>query len=390
MTGQIRTAVIRTRDLIERPDNTRQPDEGLIESIRADGLWTPILVGSDMVIADGHRRLRALRIIGEAHARCEVHESLTGDELRALRAEIDTNDKRQQFTPLELAKRARRLEELTFGPAAKARQEATRARPGEQIGDHIGGGSADPPPIDDGGKARDLAAVDAGLAPKTYARIRAIQNAAANEQLPPEVRAVAEEALADIERTGKVAPANQKVIAAKKAAGVTRKGRSKRAEQIRPLAADGMTANQIAARLDMTATHVHQVCKAQGIDILNKEWMPSADRADQIRPLAARGMSSRQISAEIGISEQQIYQVCKVHGIEVPADAAIKRTRRQDSTRIIRETIYGLEGTRIALDLVDWPHVHAGPDDLQAWVTSLDESFKSLKQMRTRLKEMTQ
>lgn len=343
--SQIRFATVAVRDLTPQKHNTRTASESLIETIRQDGLHEPLTVSPSLTITGGHRRYRAVQILGWETVPVIIDERLGSDEEYAVRTELTLNEEREPFTALERAELARRLEVLVHGPAAKARQEASQAQPGNDLASKSrtenGGGPQEPPPFGNG-KARDAAAREAGMSPTTYRRITTVRNATKDDTLPDDVRAVAAQALQDIEAGGAIAPAYDKVRQAKK---------------------DSRPANG---------------------------WTPSAERAEQIRALAAKALSTRQIAERIGIGEPRIRVICKAEGIEVPADKIIGRTRRHDPNRILFQTVHALEGVRDSLNLVDWDAVDWDSHPVKDWVDSLTASIKSLNQMRNKVKEQTQ
>lgn len=205
--SQIRFATVAVRDLTPQKHNTRTASESLIETIRQDGLHEPLTVSPSLTITGGHRRYRAVQILGWETVPVIIDERLGSDEEYAVRTELTLNEEREPFTALERAELARRLEVLVHGPAAKARQEASQAQPGNDLASKSrtenGGGPQEPPPFGNG-KARDAAAREAGMSPTTYRRITTVRNATKDDTLPDDVRAVAAQALQDIEAGGAI------------------------------------------------------------------------------------------------------------------------------------------------------------------------------------------
>lgn len=98
------------------PDNPRQ-DIGditeLADSIREQGLLQPLVVArreeGDFIVVVGHRRLAALKHLGETHAECQIRE-FDGTKGR-IEAMIVENLHREGLTPLEEARAYRTLTE---------------------------------------------------------------------------------------------------------------------------------------------------------------------------------------------------------------------------------------------------------------------------------------
>lgn len=112
--------------------------------------------------------------------------------------------------------------------------------------------------------------------------------------------------------------------------------------------------------------------------------MTSLQRVVRAREMAAEGCTSRQIGEAIGVRAMGDFKAR--HRIEVPADAVVGKTRRHDTNRIIRETVYALDGAASALDLIDLDAVDL--DQVEGWVTSLSSSLRSLNRLHKQLKEM--
>ena len=112
------------------------------------------------------------------------------------------------------------------------------------------------------------------------------------------------------------------------------------------------------------------------------------DRAALITDLARQGYSSRQMPSRVGISEETIRDIAREHGIEIPADKAIRKTRRHDSNRIAAETVASLEGLAMGVDLIDYTELDAA--EKAHWADSLTHSLKTLNRFAKQIKETTQ
>jgi len=108
-------------------------------------------------------------------------------------------------------------------------------------------------------------------------------------------------------------------------------------------------------------------------------------RRELIGEFAAHGLSSAQIGERLGIAEDRVRQVAREHSITIRADAVLGRTRRPDSTRIVRETVHALEGLAMSVELAD----PAGLDPAEAteWATSMTRSIRLLSRFLRQMKE---
>lgn len=115
--------------------------------------------------------------------------------------------------------------------------------------------------------------------------------------------------------------------------------------------------------------------------------MTPADRRLKIKELAKKGYSSRQIAPMVGYARDDIVRrIAKQLGIKIPADAVIGKSKKHDSTKIVNETISGLEGTVMAINLVNFEDVDL--DSLDYWLSSLKASMQSLTEFHKRMKEL--
>jgi ParB family chromosome partitioning protein len=185
--------------------------EGLAASINERGLLQPIGLTPDHTLLFGERRLRACRDhLGWREIPAYV---ITGhDDLAArLAVERDENLHRMNLVPSEQVAMARRLT-TALAPEAAERQIATQAQAGEKVGGQAhrarlqGGGTTDHPLRS---KTRDQVAKAVGTSPR---RLRAAREVVEAESHPdPEVRAVATQMRAEMDRTGEVEPAQRRV-----------------------------------------------------------------------------------------------------------------------------------------------------------------------------------
>jgi ParB/RepB/Spo0J family partition protein len=178
--------------------------DALAASIDRLKLMQPIVVTGDNRLVAGLRRLEAVRKLGWSTIPVHVvHDR--DDALTLLRAEYDENTCRKDFTPSEAVAIGKALEELER-PKAQERQEASRTKKGEKVGDAQGGGNL-PPRSGDRGKTRERVAAAVGMSGKTYDKAKKVVEAAEkdSERLGP----VKEE----MDRTGNVDRAFRETLA---------------------------------------------------------------------------------------------------------------------------------------------------------------------------------
>jgi transposase len=111
-------------------------------------------------------------------------------------------------------------------------------------------------------------------------------------------------------------------------------------------------------------------------------------RRKLIGELAGHGMSSRQIADQLGIGDHRVRAVAREHGIAIPADAVLGRTRRLDSSRIVRQTAHALEGLVMGVELAD--PAELDPAEAAAWVASITCSTRALSRFARQIKEAFQ
>jgi ParB/RepB/Spo0J family partition protein len=100
--------------------------EELMADIADHGLDHPIEVLPDGAVIDGHQRLRAIERLGWSKVRVLVRHDLEGDPTAVELRMIEANTHRRQLDPLDRARLARRLMEIT------------RQRRGQPCGDEPG------------------------------------------------------------------------------------------------------------------------------------------------------------------------------------------------------------------------------------------------------------
>lgn len=193
----------------------------LMESMQRFGLLQPVTITPDGYLICGYRRLEAARSLGWSTLRVWVRSGVS-DKLSRLLAERDENITHKPLTPLEAARLYDEFRTIVSEDAHR-RQRAT------QWGHENHKAAGQPGPADSAGPEtgglgdvrRRAAEMVTGNA--SYARLEqilAMERAAADKSLSPEVRAVAETELEAIRNGGPVDPSYQRVKAAQRAAAL--------------------------------------------------------------------------------------------------------------------------------------------------------------------------
>jgi ParB/RepB/Spo0J family partition protein len=130
----------------------------LVDSIRQIGLLHPLVITADRRLVAGSRRLAACRQLGWTHAPAHVVAGLD-DAVALLIAERDENTCRKDMTPEEKIALGAALEHLERA-RAQERIKAHQAKPGQQVGQHLGPGKLPEPRR---GEVRELVGAAVGL-----------------------------------------------------------------------------------------------------------------------------------------------------------------------------------------------------------------------------------
>jgi hypothetical protein len=132
---------------------------------------------------------------------------------------------------------------------------------------------------------------------------------------------------------------------------------------------------------------------------VTEEWIPAgnekssasaARRRELIRGWGSSGWTSVQIGERLGIADDTVRRIARDEGVTIAADVALGRGTRKgiDSSRIVRETVAGLEGLELALDLVRFDELDLA--EIPNWTSSLTASIRVLNRLNKQLKEMVQ
>lgn len=211
-------SVVPIDDIVIRDRSRRELRniESLARSIGELGLLHPPVVRIDdatgqHVLVAGARRLAAMRLLGWASTPVTVAGSL-GDDLQALTAEGEENTEREPFTPSEAVAHAERIRVVI---SAQARERQTQgARHGGMVKNGVPCANLAQGTHDRSERTRDVVAKAVGIGHQTLDKARMVVESANDPELPAPVRQIAQAAVAEMDRTGKVDGAFRKVKAA--------------------------------------------------------------------------------------------------------------------------------------------------------------------------------
>lgn len=189
----------------------------LMDSMQRIGLLQPVTITPDGYLICGYRRVEAAKSLGWSTLRVWVRSGIS-DDLTRLLAERDENTTHKPLTPLEAARLYEEVRTLVAEDAHR-RQKLTQfgSKRAEPAG-HAGPADSAGPQVGLGDVRRRAAEMVTGTA--SYARLEqilAIERAAADKSLSPEVRHLAETELESIRQGRPVDPSYQRVKAAQQA-----------------------------------------------------------------------------------------------------------------------------------------------------------------------------
>lgn len=187
----------------------------LAQSIAQIGLINAITITPDGRLIAGERRLEACRSLGWQIIGARVVDNLE-DAADRLRAERDENTERKEMTVSERMELAAALEELERPRAAARKAAHGGTAPGRRANtpDPVNG-SVQLPDVDGPAETREVVANAIGMSPASYGRAKRVWKAANDADAAPEVRKVAQEALAEMDATGNITAAHEKVRGAR-------------------------------------------------------------------------------------------------------------------------------------------------------------------------------
>ncbi len=170
----------------------------LAESIDKTTLLHPLVVDPDFRLIAGERRLAALRRLGWDRAPVIVTDELD-TALGRILAERDENTERKALTPEEVVRAGEMLAKLEQPKAKERMSEGGKGR------------SRRVTHASEKGRVDKKVAEALGTSEPTYRRMKKVVEVAGDPDQPEDMRQVAQEALAEMNETGKVLPAYNKV-----------------------------------------------------------------------------------------------------------------------------------------------------------------------------------
>lgn len=186
--------------------------KSLAKSIEDVGCLNPITVTYDNELLAGQRRIEAHRLLGLTEIPALKVKDLT-TAVKFLTAERDENEERKEMTVSEKVALAQALEEMERPKAAERQRDGQRRGRNTQHGkaNRTGSSSRELEP----GQTRDIVGRAVGMAGVTYQKARMVVRSATDPDLPPEVKEIARQAMTDMDNTGVIQPAYDKVRAAR-------------------------------------------------------------------------------------------------------------------------------------------------------------------------------
>lgn len=173
----------------------------LAESIDRMGLLQPVTITPDGVLVCGWRRLEAVRRLGWSSMKVWVRSGIS-DKLNVVLAQQDDNELHKPLNELEKAALYRELKAIRA-------EEADRRMKENQFGASAGptGSGPGPEPGENGDARMQAALAITGKASyHTHERVCALMDWASRKATPPEIRAMASDALRKIENGEPVKP----------------------------------------------------------------------------------------------------------------------------------------------------------------------------------------
>jgi ParB-like chromosome segregation protein Spo0J len=336
--------------------------QGLMDSIEDIGLLHPPTITEDSRLVAGQRRIEACRRLGWDNVPVRIAKNLD-EAARLLRAERDENTERKDMLPSEKASLGEALHAL-HAAEAKERQ-GTRTDLGRQLRDAEDTKLGEPG--SNANKTRTKVGDAIGMGGSTYGDLRQVYKLATDPDVEPEVRAIAQEGLDEMDRTGQIRPNAERVKARVRAKREAQEAKAAALAEPVEVKEDELDPSWIPPGRDSSPTAVQQ-------------------RLKLIAYHAGRGLSSRQIAEVVDIGDVRVREVARKHNIPIPADAIVGRQRRIDSNRVARETVYALEGAAMSVQLVNADELDRS--ELTAWTESLTASIRTLNRFLKQLKEL--
>ena len=157
--------------IFPHPENVKiygdeKPDEGLIESIKENGILEMLIITEDGKIISGHRRWLAAKECGLEKIPCIIRRY---DTPLAEKHEIVEHNRQREKSHIQKMREGEVHEEWER-EQARRRQAATLPKEGQQ-GFHV---VENLPPHEDTGKTRDAVGAELGMSGRTYEKAKTV------------------------------------------------------------------------------------------------------------------------------------------------------------------------------------------------------------------------
>ncbi len=146
---------------------------------------------------------------------------------------------------------------------------------------------------------------------------------------------------------------------------------------------EGAQSIDIKKKLNAHTGMIAEVRRELGLSSIDYSRSAVKARREQMREMAAEGYSSNQIADAIGIGEIKTRQTMREMGIDVPADKVTRGTHRHDSNRIVDRIVTDAENLTADVNLVDFSTLDR--DRLGEWADALIAAKRSLDSFIKRL-----
>jgi len=146
---------------------------------------------------------------------------------------------------------------------------------------------------------------------------------------------------------------------------------------VRELLASGARTREIVKKTGAAESFVSDVRAEMGLSTIDKTKSATQGRRARMRQMASEGYSSRQMAAELRLSVEGCRAILKTEGIDVPADRAVRNTKRHDSNRIVEQIVSDADNLTEGTNLINYTDLNR--ERLGEWVDSLIASKRALE-----------
>jgi hypothetical protein len=145
--------------------------------------------------------------------------------------------------------------------------------------------------------------------------------------------------------------------------------------------------NRNMSRSTMAKVLLDAIPTPPGVTKAGKNKASTEFRERRVRQLAEERNTAAQIAEIMGLSVEGVRNIAKRIGVQT-VDAFLGKGRRElDHDKLLREAVTTLEGTVLALDMLDLSRVE-DLTEIESRRTSLGESIRAFTRVHKKLKEM--